>query len=345
MVAKVSGVAFKKDEIEPLINGGITFGELKNFLSSAIRARSNSNGLQLNPGSISNLIDRLDLKVLWNSKLSLREKRKLKIRDSKKEKRISDLENSDIELQRRRLLGQIEFESFNKMDAHPFAKKFVMQYWNKYSSRNHRGGARYSLDKLLMFFDWVWKYFDESGNLPTYTQAAEYGKRINLGRESFYPSSVGKIFFKVGLQTKFGRHFSRQVKDIKNEVLKFKESPFYITDIAHYLGISDYVVRRTFRTEGILRENLSLIFSDKDYTLLFSHASEIYLLLDEKFSKEDIVKYMKEKYNHPKEIIDYVIENRITGGLEEKIKLELGNVFSDTVIDTPYIKGNSSWII
>ena len=54
---------------------------------------------------------------------------------------------------------------------------------------------------------------------------------------------------------------------------------------------------------------------------------------------------MKEKYNHPKEIIDYVIENRITGGLEEKIKLELGNVFSDTVIDTPYIKENSSWII
>jgi hypothetical protein len=148
---------------------------------------------------------------------------------------------------------------------------------------------------------------------------------------------VGRLLRIVGIAPLYGKRDRHATPAYKKEAM---QRAFALdmpsTDIAYFLGMSDYNVRQKFTATGKRPHAKRLIAetgSKYGRHISYRLASEVYEAVDAGFKKREICKLVDVNV----EVVDYAIENR--GVLQEKIIHALRVMYPDRTIIRPYLSG------
>jgi DNA-binding CsgD family transcriptional regulator/predicted transcriptional regulator len=246
-----------------------------------------------------------------------------KKRAENKQARIS--EKQDIRRARTEFVTALKMILVKKVKELSWPEQKAWEYYISFKTDVESG---YSFDQLVEIFS-------------RYEKAERDGRVLSLEELSqgvarnIYPSTVGRVFKRVGLHPMYG-HLERSTtpKYKKEAMQRAFALDLPSNDIAYFLGMSDYNVSQKFTMTG-RRPHVKRLISKRGSIygkhISYRLASEVYEAVDAGFKKKDICKLVDANV----EVVDYALENR--GVLQEKIVHALRVMYPDRVIIRPYL--------
>ncbi len=159
---------------------------------------------------------------------------------------------------------------------------------------------------------------------------------IGLGKKSSISSGqVSLILERVGLSPMYGtREHHDPTVEQKEAMARAIDLPLSATDIAYFVGVSEWVVRDRYEIQKPNRTQEFLFRAYKNkkgpFFITYRSASEIYAAADASFSKEDIAELIKK----PIDLVDITLDRREE--FTPKIISALQIIRNNQEVKTPY---------
>lgn len=186
--------------------------------------------------------------------------------------------------------------------------------------------SSYPYSKIVKVFEMI----EEAENSRRKASLHEIGKVVNV-----LFVEVGRILKTVGVEPMYGSRARKSVPKDKRGAMErgygLEMSP---KDIAYFLELEPYIVRRNFRKKGI-RPQSDVVRQLATRGLSFALLSQIYEAQDLDFTQDEIAQLFNRKIN----LVEFGIANRYEGNnYGEKIINALRTLHADNSINTPYLK-------